>query len=341
MTAKPHVISAPEPRTLDLIFRPERLSELHAHYSVSEVDTDTVGQLPDEVLAETRYVIGQPPIDEATLARMPSLRCVFNVEGNLFLNMPYPLLFERGIHVVTTMEVFARPVAEIGLGLALDLLRGITDADLAFREGREAWGLDGNGHARLLTGADVGLIGFGSIGHSLVPLLQPFRPRLLIHDPWLPPSVISDAGGVPSDLDTVLRESDVVFVLAAVTDENEGFLDKSAFARMRPGAVFILLSRAGVVNFDDLVDAVANGHILAASDVFPEEPLRVDHPVRRTRGFLRSAHRAGALDAAFKAMGDMVLEDMALLDQGLPPMRCKRAERETVAKMRSKPVDKS
>jgi hypothetical protein len=55
-------------------------------------------------------------------------------------------------------------------------------------------------------------------------------------------------------------------------------------------------------------------------------------------GFLRSAHRAGALASAFRQMGEMVLEDMDLMDRGLPPLRCKRAERETVARMRSKPV---
>ncbi|MNU02117.1 hypothetical protein D3C72_2457280 [compost metagenome] len=60
--------------------------------------------------------------------------------------------------------------------------------------------------------------------------------------------------------------------------------------------------------------------------------------MRSLPGFLRSAHRAGALDSAFKKMGDMVLEDMDLMDRDLPPMRCKRAERETVARMRSKPV---
>ena len=341
MSDRPVVIAAPEPRTLDLIFRPERLAELHAAYEVHETAADLLAELPDAVLRAARYVIGQPPIDERLLARMERLACVFNVEGNLFLNMPYPSLFERGIHVVTTMEVFARPVAEIGLGLALDLMRGITDADLAFREGREAWGLEGNGRARLLTGADVGLIGFGGIGRSLLPLLLPFRPRLRIHDPWLPPSIIAEAGAEPASLDAVLGESDVVFVLAAVTDENEGFLGAEAFARMRPGAAFVLLSRAGVVDFDALMEAVRRGHIVAASDVFPDEPVPADHPVRRLPGFLRSAHRAGALDVAFKAMGDMVLEDMALLDRGLPPARCKRAERETVARMRSKPVEKS
>jgi len=84
---------------------------------------------------------------------------------------------------------------------------------------------------------------------------------------------------------------------------------------------------------------VRSGHITAASDVFPDEPLPAGHPVRTLPGFIRSAHRAGALDTAFKAMGDMVLEDMDLMDRGLPPMAAKRAERETAAMMRSKPVD--
>jgi phosphoglycerate dehydrogenase-like enzyme len=150
--------------------------------------------------------------------------------------------------------------------------------------------------------------------------------------------VIADAGAEPADLATALGQSDIVFVLAAVTSDNRGFLGSPEFAAMRKGASFILLSRADVVDFDALMAAVASGHIRAASDVFPEEPMRPDHPVRRLPGFIRSAHRAGALDLAFLRMGDMVLEDMALLDRGLPPVRCKRAERETVARLRSRPV---
>jgi phosphoglycerate dehydrogenase-like enzyme len=335
---KPIVISAPAPRTLDLIFTPAAQADLRARYDVHEAAEDALDRLPAAVLAKARYIIGQPPIDEALLARLESLACVFNVEGNLLPNMPYPHLFARGIHVVTTAQVFALPVAEIGLGLVLDLLRGITDADVAFREGREAWGLEGNRQARLLSGADVGLIGYGELGRAVHRLLAGFRPRIRIHDPWLPASVIMDAGAEPADLATVLGQSDVVFVLAAVTSENRGFLGAPEFASMRPGAAFVLLSRADVVDFDALIAAVAAGHIRAASDVFPEEPMPSDHPVRGLPGFLRSAHRAGALDAAFLRMGDMVLEDMALLDHGLPPVRCKRAERETVARLRSRPV---
>jgi phosphoglycerate dehydrogenase-like enzyme len=336
-TNRPLVISAPAPRTLDLIFTPEARALLHGRYRVVEADPANIARLGTETLAEVRYIIGQPPLDEETLDRMPGLRAILNVESNLLDNMPYEVIFRRGIHVVTTGQVFAEPVAEMGLAMALNLARGIVDADIAFREGRELWGGEGNRSARLLSGSEIGIIGFGDLGRALNRVLSGFRATIRVHDPWLPASILSDNGVEPASLDTVLTNSDFIFVVAAVTSENEGFLDAKAFARMRRGAAFILLSRASVVDFDALTAAVESGHILAASDVFPEEPLPLDHLVRGLPGFLRSAHRAGALDVAFKKMGDMVLEDMDLMDRELPPMRCK-AERETVKRMRSRPV---
>lgn len=339
--ALPLVISAPEPRTLDLIFTPPQLALFRKKYRIVETTPEGVAKLPANVLAEARYIVGQPPIASETLQKMTALRCIFNVETNLLNNMPYETLFARGIHVVTTGLVFAEPVAELGLAMALNLARNIVDADLAFRQGKELWGGDGNQTARLLSGADVGIIGFGDLGRALNRLLTGFRTRTRVYDPWLPPSILVDNGVEPASLDEVLSQSDFVFVVASVTSENQGFLDADSFAKMRKGAAFILLSRAGVVDFDALMQAVRSGHIVAASDVFPEEPLAKDHPVRALPGFLRSAHRAGALDIAFKRMGDMVLEDMDLVDRGLPPLRSKRAERETVSRMRSKPVDRN
>ncbi|PST26949.1 hydroxyacid dehydrogenase [Mesorhizobium plurifarium] len=334
----PLVISAPAPRTLDLIFTPDALARLHERYRVVEADPENIAGLGSAVLSEARYIVGQPPLSADTLRRMPRLRAVLNVESNLIDNMPYELIFQRGIHVLTTGQVFAEPVAEMGLAMALNLARGIVDADVDFREGRERWGGEGNHAARLLSGSEIGIIGFGDLGKALNRVLSGFRAKTRVYDPWLPASILLDNGVEPASLETVLAESDFLFVVAAVTSDNEGFLGARAFASMRPGAAFILLSRAGVVDFDALIAAVESGHIRAASDVFPEEPLPLGHPVRQLPGFLRSAHRAGALDVAFKRMGAMVLEDMELMDRDLPPMRCKRAERETVARMRSRPV---
>lgn len=337
-TIQPLVISAPEPRTLDLIFTPAAEAALRKAYRLVEADPENIAGLGDDVLSEARYIIGQPPLSAEMLARMPKLRCILNVESNLINNMPYDILFERGIHVVTTGQVFAEPVAELGLAMALSLARGIIDADVAFREGRELWGGEGNQSARLLSGSEIGIVGFGDLGRALNRVLSGFRARIRVFDPWLPPSMLREAGVEPASLSEVLAMSDFVFVVASVTSENKGFLGAEAFATMRKGAAFILLSRADVVDFEALMAAVASGHIVAASDVYPHEPLPPGHPVRTLPGFLRSAHRAGALDSAFKKMGEMVLEDMALMDRGLPPMRCKRAERETVSRMRSKPV---
>ena len=338
---RPLVISAPEPRTLDLIFTQAARKNFNDRYEIFETEAVEVDRLPDAILKQACYIVGQPPLSRDTLEKMPSLRCIFNVESNLINNMPYDFLFERGIHVLTTGAVFAEPVAELGLGLALNLARGIVDADIDFRDGKELWGGDGNRSARLLSGSDIGIIGFGDLGKALNRVLSGFRAHIKVFDPWLPPSILIEHGVQPAALQEVLSQSDFVFVVASVTSDNEGFLGKGAFASMRQGTAFILLSRAGVVDFPALMEAVRNGHIVAASDVFPEEPLARDHPVRSLPGFLRSAHRAGALDIAFKRMGDMVLEDMDLIDRSLPPMRCKRAERETVSRMRSKPVDKN
>ena len=341
LTSKPLVISAPHPRTIDLIFSDSQKAILFNKYDVVEVEPDDVNFLPDDILARARYILGQPPLSLDTLQKMANLKCILNVESNLFDNMPYEYLFKTGVHVVTTGAVFAQPVAEMGLAMALCLARNVIDADLDFRTGNELWGGDGNAQARLVSGSKVGIVGFGDLGRSLARVLSGFRTEICAFDPWLPPSILREQGVQPATLDEVLSNSDYVFVVASVTAENKGFLNADAFAKMQKGAALILLSRADVVNFDDLIAAVSSGHILAASDVFPDEPLASDHPVRLLKGFIRSAHRAGALDSAFKQMGDMVLEDMDLMDRGLPPMRCKRAERETVSRMRSKPVAKN
>ena len=157
-----------------------------------------MASLEDHVLQSARFVLGQPPISSETLAKMQNLRAVLNVESNLIDNMPYDTLFRRGIHVLTTGAVFAVPVAEIGLAFALDLARGVIEADNDFRSGTEKWGGDGNAEARLLSGADVGIIGFGDLGRALNRLLKGFRTNTKVFDPWLPPSILEDHGVVPA-----------------------------------------------------------------------------------------------------------------------------------------------
>ncbi len=337
----PTVFSIPEPRSLDLIFTPEALARFHSSCRLIEAQGDAGLKLLEQRIADIDFILGQPPLPRELLVKAKKLKAIFNVESNFLDNMDYDLCFERGIHVLSTGKVFAQPVAEIGLGLALALERNIVGADRDFRNGQELWGGDGNTEARLMSGAEIGFIGFGDLGRALIKLLHGFRSTIRAYDPWLPASFLKDHGAEPASLDAVLSQSNIIFVVAGVTTENGGFLGASEFAKMRKGTCFVLLSRAGVVDFDALMNAVRSGHIRAASDVYPEEPLAQNHPVRKLDNFILSAHRAGALDAAFKDMGRMVLEDLDLISRGLPPFAMRRAERETVRRFRSKPVTRN
>ena len=277
---RPLIISIPEPRSIELIFSPENEKRLRANYRLVEGTSETAAQLLDRHIEDATFIMGQTDLSTDVLKRARKLRAIFNVETNFMDNMDYDYCFAHGIHVLTTGKVFAVPVAEIGLGLALALERNIVGADRDFRKGEEKWGGDGNIEARLLSGGQVGFIGFGDLGKALHKLLAGFRPNIRVFDPWLPAGMLSEFGVTAATLDEVLRESDVIFVVASVTSDNGGFLGAAEFAKMRKGASFVLLSRAGVVDFDALMAAVQRGHIKAASDVYPAEPLALDHPVR-------------------------------------------------------------
>lgn len=333
------VIFDPYPRTADLIFTSQDWSTLQQRYQIIQPPTTNDLAFYQSHIENTQYIIGQPPLNSALLKQAKKLKAIFNVESNFLDNMDYDICFEQGIHVLATSPVFAKPVAELGLGMALSLLRDIPAADQSFRTGNETYGLESNATAGQLSGSRVGFIGFGDLGVALNSLLRGFQCDISIYDPWLPDTLIHAIGAKPVDLNSILSNSDVIFIVAAATDKNQGALGKAEFARMTKGTSVILLSRASVVNFDAMIHAVQSEHIRVATDVFPIEPVATDDPLRQLSGMVLSAHRAGATDAAFKQMGHIVLEDMNLIDQGLAPKLCKRAERETVRRFRSKPVD--
>ena len=335
------ILVDPDPRVLIDIFYPERLQQLRGTFELLEVDVKNRKTFYDEFLPEADFIIGQPALTARQLRSAGKLRAIFNVESNFMDNMDYEICFQQGIHVLSVSPVFAQPVAELGLGLALSLLREIPAAHQAFVEGREVYGLDSNRQARLLADCTVGYIGFGDLGRALHALVRAFGSRCLAYDPWLPPAMLEQNGVEAVSLEEVLQQSDVVFVLATVTTDNQRFLGAKQLAMLPDGASLILLSRAAVMDFSALQAELETGRLRAASDVFDEEPLPLYHPLRKTPHLLFSAHRAGAVDRAFRQMGELVFDDLMLLSQGLPPLRCKRAERETVGRMRSKPVSKS
>jgi phosphoglycerate dehydrogenase-like enzyme len=335
----PLILIDPLPRTLDLICdaqirqRLEKLGKL----VVSE-DRPMPNDMVERHLPEASLLIGQTAMPRERLDRAPKLRAIFNVEGNFLPNVDYQACAERGIYVLTPGAAFARSVAESALAMAIDLCRGISAADRAFRAGTEKYGLAGNEGTFLFTGAPVGIIGFGDLGRTLRALLVPFHNPVMVFDPWLPPEIIRDHDCTPTDLNQLLASSRLVFVFASVTSENQGFIGKREFELMLPGSAFLLMSRAAVVDFPEFLRQVQSGHIRAATDVFPDEPVAANSPARSMEGLLLSAHRTGGTTDALLQIGRMTVPDAELILRGLPPQLCRRADPAVAARLRSKPV---
>jgi phosphoglycerate dehydrogenase-like enzyme len=293
----------------------------------------------DRFLPEAVAIIGQTELSRERLDRAPNLKVVFNVESNFLPNVDYGECHRRGIPVLSTAPVFAKPVAEMALGMALSLARRIHQADASIRAGTETLYGEGDNHdSILLDGRPLALVGCGNVGRALLPLLRPFGGEILVCDPWIPAGVLSELDVTPASLDGCFSRAAVVFLLAAVTTENAGKIGRAQFERMAKGGIVVLASRAGIVNFDELLDAAASGRIRAGIDVWPEEPIPAGHRARRTPNTLLQAHRAGNIPEIWPWMGQLVADDLESVLRGLPPLRCQRANLETVLKLRSKPI---
>ena len=100
------------------------------------------------------------------------------------------------------------------------------------------------------------------------------------------------------------------------------------------------MSRAAVVDFSELLRAVESGRFRAATDVFPAEPSPLGDPARKIEALLLSPHRAGVLTDSLLEVGRQTVADAELIMRGLPPLSCRRAQRETVSRSRSKPIER-
>jgi phosphoglycerate dehydrogenase-like enzyme len=339
MTIKPRVIVDPHFRTMQEIFSPADYARLNTTVEViwgrdQPMPLDQARAALEGALAivSSGWRYGELPEAAA------SLRAIIDVSGGFPTTLDYPSCFARGIRVLSAAPAFGPQVAEMALGMALAASREIVAGDQAMRTGTEQWHRAGNASTFLLYGRPVGFIGYGSIARCLRPLLAPFQCPITVYDPWLGDGYLRSQGVEPVALADLLRTSQVIFVLASPSSENQALLSRDLLAQIQPGAVLVLISRAHVVDFDALTELVLAGQFKAAIDVFPVEPLPPDHPIRRAPGAVLSAHRAGSVKEGLWELGRMVVDDLEAIAQGLPPLRLQLAQPELIGRFSTNKV---
>lgn len=185
---------------------------------------------------------------------------------------------EQGIIVTVTPEGVTRPVASSALALLLALSHRLPEKAAVLAGGR--WAARGNIIGVGLTGRTVGIVGFGRTGRELARLLQPFGARLVCHDPFVPAAEMAGLGVEKLELDDLVREADMLCLLAALTPDTHHLMSRQRLASLKPGAILINVSRGPLIDEDALLELVANDRLGGLGlDVFAEEPVGADHPL--------------------------------------------------------------
>lgn len=220
----------------------------------------------------------------------------------------------HGLNVSVSRRGFSPAVAEMALGLILSVLRRISDYNASMRAGSERWVVvfpgDIDPVERELSGMAVGIVGFGGVGRRLAELLAPFNCRLLVHDPFVSDEAAAAASCRKSPLAELLSASEVIVLSASSNDGTSRLLGARELDLLTPGSLLINVARAALVDQDALLERLRSGDIFAAIDVFDQEPLPLDSPLRLLPNAYLTPHRAGGVIGSVRRIVDFLMDDI-------------------------------
>jgi len=183
-----------------------------------------------------------------------------------------------------------------------------------------------NAWARMLRGRTVGLIGLGRIARGVAERLSGFGVNLIAFDPFVGWGK-APAGVEMTDLDTLLRSSDVVAMLVSITPESRGMLGERELALMKPSAYLVNTSRGEAIDEGALYRALKEKRIAgAALDSFTVEPLPDDSPLRGLDNVILTPHMVGHTQDVFASFPPAAVENITRILSGEPPLYCKNPE---------------
>lgn len=212
-------------------------------------------------------IAGTEKYDDYILSLCPNLKVISRV-GIGVDSIDFDACRRRNIIVKNTPDAPSNAVAELAIGQMFNTLRRIQVADKDIRDGR--WiryvGKD-------LSRCTVGIIGHGRIGKLVSNKLQSLTHKVLVCD--IDPMQLTDTTGIVTDINTIIKDSDIISIHIPLSEKNKGLISKSNLDLMKKDAIIINTSRGGLIDEIDLYKWLSeNKNAAAAIDVFNEEPYR-------------------------------------------------------------------
>jgi glyoxylate reductase len=232
-----------------------------------------------------------------------------------FDNIDIPAATARGIPIGNTPGVLTDTTADFAWTLLMAAARRVVEGDKFTRAGKwKTWGpIDFLGPD--VTGATLGIVGFGRIGQGVAKRAQGFDMRLLYYDTQRYPDAGQQYGAQYADLDTLLRESDFVTLHTVLSADTYHLMDDDRLKMMKPSGILINTSRGPVVDPAALYRALSSGTIAyAALDVTEPEPIKLDDPLLSLDNIIIAPHIASA---SFQTRNKMATMAAANLIAGL------------------------
>jgi len=257
------------------------------------------------------------------LVGAPRLSLLGELEGDRFADrLDLESASRRGIRVVDVTHGSSWPTAEWALGMALI---GRRNAGALFRQmiahepsvphlERSGLGFE----KAELSEKRVGLIGFGHLGRRLIELLRPFHVDAVAFDPYAPRELAEAYDISFGPLERIL-DCDVVFVLLPHTADTEGIIGAAELARLRPGSVFVNVSRGKVVDSSALIERFSRGDVIACLDVFDPEPIPLDSPIRDLPNVFLTPHIGGYTEESRRRFFSLMVDECLRHFAGLEP----------------------
>ncbi len=266
-------------------------------------------------LAEFDIVIPmreRTPFTTGLLGRLPRLRMIAQTGGRA-MTMDLDAATKAGVLVCNTLgERSSIGTAELALGLMLAAARRIPHGDAAIRDGRFQ---EGVGVGPVLHGLTLGIIGFGRIGARVGGFGRALGMDLVAWSPNLTAETAAAGGARLVDRDTLLATADVVSLHVVLSARSRHMLGAAELARMKPGAILVNTSRGPLVDEAALVTALQEGRIMAGLDVYGQEPLPPDAPIRSAPNCVLTPHLGyGTTDVFRQFYRESVENILAFLD---------------------------
>jgi D-3-phosphoglycerate dehydrogenase len=226
---------------------------------------------------------------------------------------------EHGVAVTIAPDGVRRPMACVVMTYLLALSHRLVEQDRATRAG-EGWtrklDLIGTG----LSNKTLGLIGLGNIASEVVRLSRPFELKPIAYDPYVPPERAAELGVQLVDLETLLRTSDYVVVLCALTPETRGMLSAERLALMKPSAFLVSVARGPIVDQAALTRLLQERRIRGAGlDVFEQEPVDPNDPILKLDNVIVSPHALAWTDEWAYITGRSAIGGILEVAHGRPP----------------------